>query len=592
MNRLGFVLVVAAIGLGACRGENAGDDSSNSRPSAPTVTLSYGIKQLQFSWGTVSGATHYRLLEDPDGVSGYAQIGSDITVTGVNHDIALFRRVNARYIVQACDAKGCTDSSPISPVAGLVPAIGYFKASNTGPDDRFGVSIALSADGNTLAIGSESEDSNATGVNGDESDTTAWRSGAVYVFVRSGNTWAQQAYVKASNTEAGDYFGWAIALSADGNTLAVGAYGEDSKATGVNGDSSSNTMTNSGAAYVFTRSGTTWSQQAYVKASNAGFAHFFGFTVALSADGETLAVGASGENTGAPNPATNLTSAAGAVYVFTRSAGAWMQQAYLKASNPEGDDYFGFALALSADGGTIAVGAGWEDSRATGIDGEQSNDEAQMSGAVYVFARSGNSWSQQAYVKAPNTDANDEFGRAVALSADGNTLAVGATGEDGKAVGIDGDWSDNTGSDSGAVYVFVRSGTAWSQQAYVKASNTEAGDFFGYAVALSADGNTLAVGASGEDSNVTGVSGSQAQNTASMSGATYVFARSRTIWSQLAYVKASNTDASDSFGRAVMLSADGNTLAVGACFEGSSATGVGGDQGDNANFGSGVAYLY
>jgi trimeric autotransporter adhesin len=238
------------------------------------------------------------------------------------------------------------------------------------------------------------------------------------------------------------------------------------------------------------------------------------------------------------------------------------------------------------------VGAPFEDSSATGIGGEQADYSAGGSGAVYVFTRSGSTWSQQAYVKASNTGALDRFGWSVALSADGSTLAVGADFEDSGATSIGGDQVNNSTADSGAVYVFIRSGSTWSQQAYVKASNTGAGDYFGSSVALSADGSTLAVGAYNEDSSATGIGGDQADNSAGDSGAVYVFARSGSTWSQQAYVKASNTGEGDSFGISVALSADGSTLAVGAYGEDSSATGIGGDQADNSAAESGAVYLY
>jgi len=137
------------------------------------------------------------------------------------------------------------------------------------------------------------------------------------------------------------------------------------------------------------------------------------------------------------------------VYVFSRSTGTWAQQAYVKASNASAGDRFGFSLALSADGNSLAVGAYQEDSNATGIDGNQANDLAVNSGAVYVFSRSGSTWSQQAYVKASNTAANDNFGYAVALSGDGNTLAVGAHNEDSNATGINGIQANNSAVDPG-----------------------------------------------------------------------------------------------------------------------------------------------
>jgi ABC-type Fe2+-enterobactin transport system substrate-binding protein len=205
---------------------------------------------------------------------------------------------------------------------------------------------------------------------------------------------------------------------------------------------------------------------------------------------------------------------------------------------------------------------------------------------VYVFTRTGGVWSQQAYVKASNTGAGDGFGWSVAL--DGDTLAVGAPGEASSATGINGTQTDNSAVISGAVYVFTRTGGVWSQQAYVKASNTETGDQFGDSVAL--DGDTLAVGAPGEASGATGINGNQDNNSGVISGAVYVLVRDGGVWSQQAYVKASNTEAGDGFGWSVAL--DGNTLAVGAPGEASSATGINGTQTDNSAVISGAVYVY
>jgi hypothetical protein len=196
---------------------------------------------------------------------------------------------------------------------------------------------------------------------------------------------------------------------------------------------------------------------------------------------------------------------------------------YAKASNPGPNDFFGVAVALSSDGNTLAVGAQLEDSAATGIGGDQASNAAADSGAVYVFIRSGGTWSQQAHVKASNTGAGDQFGRAMALSGDSNTMAVGARLEDSAATGINGDQADNSAASSGAVYVFTRSGVSWSQQAYVKASNTGVGDDFGESVPLSSNGNTLAVGVRFEDSAATGIGGNQADNSALDSGAVYLY---------------------------------------------------------------------
>ncbi|MGE3547626.1 MAG: FG-GAP repeat protein, partial [Kofleriaceae bacterium] len=234
------------------------------------------------------------------------------------------------------------------------------------------------------------------------------------------------------------------------------------------------------------------------------------------------------------------------------------QQHYLKASNPGLADGFGNAIALSADASTLVVAASNEAGGSIGINGDQSDDSAGASGAVYVFVRSGAGWVQQAYLKASNTNNSDAFGRDVSLSADGSTLAVGADLEDSAATGIDGNQADNSAMNAGAAYVFTRTGTTWSQQAYVKASNTGPTDSFGYRIALSGDGNTLAVGAHTEDGGATGINGPQ--NDAVMnSGAVYVYSRTGTVWTQQAYVKASNPDVGEAFGFSLALSHDGTS---------------------------------
>jgi len=335
----------------------------------------------------------------------------------------------------------------------------YLKASNTESLDAFGrSSLALSADGNTLAVGAQREDSDAVDVDGDQNNNDAKDSGAVYVFTREATQWSRQAYLKASNTNPGDEFGFAFALSADGNTLAVGAFGEDSNAVGVNNDGGNNDATNSGAVYVFTRDGAQWLQQAYLKASNTETRDLFGGAVALSADGHTLAIGATGEDSAAISAgggeSNNDAPNSGAAYVFTREGMQWSQQAYVKASNAEASDTFGRSLALSADARLLAGGAMTECSATIGVNGNENDNAALGSGAVYTFPRTGPSWLQQAYVKASNTVASDFFGFAVALSADGDILAVAAPIEQSDATGLGGDQANNNADKAGAVYIY------------------------------------------------------------------------------------------------------------------------------------------
>jgi hypothetical protein len=236
------------------------------------------------------------------------------------------------------------------------------------------------------------------------------------------------------------------------------------------------------------------------------------------------------------------------------------------------------------------VGARDEASDANGVDGDQSSNTAMWSGAAYVFVRSGHDWTQQAYLKASNSDPVDEFGQSVAISMD--TIVVGAIGESSGSTGVNGNQADESAGGSGAAYVFTRSGSTWSQQAYLKASNSDVrnnvGDYFGISVAIF--GDLIAVGAPNESSGATGVNGDQRDISKSQSGAAYVYSRDAGTWSQRAYLKASNTDTEDMFGRNVAVSSD--AIAVGAVSEDSRAVGINGDQSDNTAAASGAIYVW
>lgn len=420
-------------------------------------------------------------------------------------------------------------------------------------------------------------------------------------------------YLKAASVDIDDALGTSVAVSGDGATLVVGVPGEDSNATGIDGNAALNTSVNSGAAYVFARTAGGWSQQAYVKASNTSPGNAFGKAVAISTDGSTIAISAPQRNTGA-----------GSVYVFVRNGASWAQQAALTASNTQGDDRFGTALALTANGSILAVGAIGEDSGST----DPANNSAPDAGAAYVFVRAGSVWSQQAYLKASNVQEDDLFGAALALNATGTTLAIGATGEASASTAINGDQSNNAAGGAGAVYIFTDNGATWAQSAYIKAGNAEPLDSFGAAIALSADGNTLAVGAPQEDGTVTGAefpipdppdvplpdpnvppppgapnplpTTFQGLCAAAVlrpavgceSGAVYIFVRAAGTWSAQSYIKGSNNEYEDRFGTSVSLTVDGDTIAIGSPSEDSSAVGVEGNETLEDASGSGAAYIY
>jgi hypothetical protein len=521
------------------------------------------------------------VYEDPDGAgpSAPVQIGST-TTTGLTYavPVLLHLRLNATYTVQACNAGGCSAPSA-SVAADMVRAVGYFKASATTGEGRFGNRVALSSNGTTLAVGAYGEGGNT---------------GAVYVFTKSGATWSQQARITAPNGEANDYFGNAVALSADGNTLAIGADGEsgDQKGTFATMPATNNLASSSGAVYVYSRAGAVWSQQAFIKANNADADDLFGSFVALSNDGNTLAVGAYNEDGDLTGTHGNAAYAAsGAAYVFTRTGTSWAQQSYLKASNAGAGDFFGIYLSLSGAGDTLAVGAFFERSA---LASDPADDTLTNAGAAYVFQRNAGAWSQQAYLKAPNPQAQDRFGVSVILSGDGNTLAVGMDGDSSNYTGtfVVPPPSNTLALNSGAVFVFIRAGGVWQSQAYLKASNTRTPHRFGNNLAMSSDGNTLVVPSYRDDSNARGFNGDQANTTAADAGAVLVFRRSAGTWTQQAYLKAPNTGTGDRFGGRVAISGDGTTLAVGASTEDSGSTGIGGNQADESSTNAGAVYLY
>ncbi|MSO83739.1 MAG: integrin [Acidobacteria bacterium] len=514
--------------------------------------------------------------------------------------------------------------------------VAYIKASNTEAYDHFacgggnqghtGNSIALSADGGTMAIGAPFESGGSTGINGNQSDNSTYASGAVYVFTRQGDAWTQQAYVKASNPGQSDHFGSSVTLSRDGNTMAVAAHWESSAATGINGNQQDNSIPQAGAAYLFTRTGGSWAQQAYIKASNTGSAgqggvpgdgDQFGFSIALSGDGQTLAVGAITEDSAAQqingNQNDDSTQSAGAVYVFSRTGSTWAQQAYLKDTYSEAGDLFGFSVGLSFDGNTLAAAAFDEDGAGRTINSPHDN-RAMNSGALYVFTRQNGGWSRQAYIKGSRGETSDGFGFATSISEDGNTIAVGAGDEACLTPGIDppgcaDDAPPQRGANVwvGAAYVFVRNGATWTEQAFIKANNARPYNSFGVRLALSGDGSTLAVTAALEDNVGQGVRPPMMQqflqpehlnpwrehrNEAEESGAVYVFTRSGILWTAGAYVKGSNAEAGDEFGSAVALSGDGRMMVAGAHQDDSAARGVNGNQADNSTADSGAAYVF
>jgi len=307
-------------------------------------------------------------------------------------------------------------------------------------NDTFGGNVALFGD--TAVIGAMRDDDKGE------------NSGSVYMFTRSEGDWSQFSKFTATDTVEGDAFGQSIALAAD--TMVIGAPRDDDQGK------------DSGSAYVFTRSGKVWSQQAKLTAADGAEGDLFGISATLS--GNTLLVGADLNDEKANN--------AGAVYVFERSGNNWYQQAKLMAADGGDTDIFGVRVALSGD--TALISARRDDDDLMGVD----------AGSAYVFTRSGKKWHQQAKLTAPDGEADDRFGRSVAIK--DNTAIIGAMHH------------DDQGDNSGAAYLFVRSGNIWSHQTTLMAEYGASGDLFGFSVAISKDTVLVAATGSGDNGDESG----------------------------------------------------------------------------------------
>lgn len=474
--------------------------------------------------------------------------GSTLAVSAINEDSPSYG-INcnqANYIVSSKHINYNVGAIYIFKRSGATwSQAAYVKPTDTlryvlsGVTLGFGTHIALSGDGKTLAVGSEIDPYEQAGVqmaSSSASSTVCFdyanllstpsvsssshsssssssitsssssisnvlggsNSGAVYIFRETESGWVEEAHIKASDAYAEDRFGASIELSYDGDTLAVGAVAAE---VIVTDSSSSSTKAfvivnvsgndygaelNSGAVYVFKRTGDLWQESSKIIPANQGWNQQFGYSVSLSDDGKTLAVGTPGDwslATGTTGSPTNYTyeaelrvtsngysyiipkvsttrekssyaSGAAYIYQFSDETNTWIQEGYLKASNPKTANQFGYSLSLSGNGDVLAVGSYLEASLASGINGDQLDTSSPNSGAAYVFKRSASIWAQQSYVKAPKNHADDRFSRALSLDFTGDILAIGAHRESSNAVGINGNGNDNSSVAAGAVYVY------------------------------------------------------------------------------------------------------------------------------------------
>lgn len=530
-----------------------GADDTNVLPSAAaSLELNFNEKNsFNFSWADVEDADFYQLFENADGTSDFVQVGADVGsgIEALDLIVPLHLRADAQYILKSCTTAGCLESALVSVNTSLANSITLIEPDFLDKDDWFGYPLELSADGSTLAIGSRFDD----GVLGNQFSNNGFNTGAVFIFTRSGSNWFQQGYLKTRIGTRGinSFFGSTLSLTADGNTLVVGSLEEDSVAVGVNGDQFNSNAIGSGAAYVFRRSTTgVWSETSYLKASNTEAGDDFGSRVAISANGEKIAVSAVNEDSGSngvnSDQNDNSSEKAGAVYIFDNNNGNWEQEAYLKPLSGKfnGDlaaPCCDLDLDFSSNGTVLAIGAA----------------SHENNGAVFVFINSNNTWNQDALIKPVDLNINDAFGQSVRLSGGGDLLAIGqplnnnsrgstylykntasgwinsfvltgfkngenfgqnvelnevgdllvvaAPGEASSGTGINGNQFIGDFNNAGAAFIYRinNSQNIAEQLSFVKASNTNAGDFFGSSIAISSTGTTLAVGARLLDKNST-----------------------------------------------------------------------------------------
>lgn len=431
--------------------------------------------------------------------------------------------------------------------ATLGPDHQYIKASNPDANDWFGNAVALTD--RWLAVGAPNESSWATGLDGDQLDDSEDDSGAVYLFESTASGWVQRHYIKAPNTGAVDGFGQVVALH--GSTLVVGAPYEDSPATGIDGDQGNGESGNHGAVYLFVEERGTWRMEAYVKASNTDPVDVFGSSVAI--EGDTLVVGAPSEDSAADidgDQADNSLENCGAAYVFERTTAGWKQAAYLKSSSPEAGDLLGTSVAIS--GSTIVAGAR----------GRRSE------GAAYVFERSGTSWRQAALLTASSPSPEGSFGSVVALH--GDTLAIGAPAAPASDPGP-------PLEESGAVFVFERDDGTWNEVAHLEPARPRERTYYGIALALHE--RSLLVGATGGGSPF-----------APFTGSAHLYSRIDAGWLETQQLMASNAEANDLYGSAVAITA--TRIVVGAIGEASDSPGIDGDSSSNNTPQAGAVYSY
>lgn len=531
----------------ACPAGYAGSGEQGCAPLLQDLSLSEGKLEPALARDTFAYRVHVPLLVQRVTFTPSVPAGSKLTLNGAAPDAAgswttpVLMLGETRVDLTVTSASGVSSDYRIT-LERSGTQESYIKASNADATDQFGFWVDISGD--TLLSTAWFEDSDATGVNGDQNNSRAADSGAAYVFVRDGGSWKQQAYLKASDTKPNDFFG--VRADLDGDTIVVGAIHESIFETGI-------TATRTGAAYVYVRNNGVWAQTQRLAASNPQGADLFGAGVAL--DGDTLAIGAPWESTSANH--------SGAVYIYERVGSMWVERQVVKSSMPGANAFFGSNLDL--DGDRLVVGA------------PDDNRPASRTGSAEIFARKNGTWSSQQFLQPTTLASEANFGFAVAVH--GDRVVVGAPST--------APFFTTVVTSPGEVYVFDLDGDRWRQSARLHAPISRETDCFGMDVVLT--DSALLIGASGDASGARGVGADPARTDASLSGAAYLYSPTPSGWVQSAFIKPHNTGQGDAFGYALAL--DGETLVISANLEDSAARGIDATSSSSAS-NSGAIYVF
>jgi type IV secretory pathway ATPase VirB11/archaellum biosynthesis ATPase len=325
--------------------------------------------------------------------------------------------------------------------------------------DYFGISVAIDATGDRVVIGAYRENTGATDA------------GSAYIYSRSGTVWTLEREINNPSPVASDFFGFSVSINGTGDRVIIGAYQEDTGAV------------NAGSAYIYSRSGTTWTLEQEINNPSPVATDWFGTSVCINSTGDRVIIGADATNTGALN--------AGSAYIYSRSGTVWTLEQAIHNPSPMADDYFGWAVSINSTGDRVIIGAYNEDTGATDA------------GSVYIYSRSGTVWTLEQEINNPSPMADDYFGDSVSINSTGDRVIIGADGEDTGA------------SAAGSAYIYSRSGTTWTLEQEINNPSPREGASFSFSVAIDSTGDKVIIGAYGgtagsvyiyemEDASVTG----------------------------------------------------------------------------------------